>query len=341
MQNLRKILLPFSLLYGAIVWLRNKFFDWNWISSKAYGFPVICVGNLSVGGTGKSPMIEYLIRLLKDDYQIATLSRGYKRKTSGFYLLTGNEDAVETGDEPLQFKTKFSEITVAVDENRQRGIGELQKLEVEPEIVLLDDAFQHRKVEPGFSILLTAYNALYINDWILPAGNLREPRGGAERADIIVVTKTPKDISVKEMNQIESKLSLNPGQSVFFSFIAYADEISNGEKQIALDSLPKDFALVTGIANPNPLVEFLHGKSLNFEHLKFPDHHNFSSKELQEIDKHDFILTTEKDFMRLKSFIRIEKLFYLPIKPDFVKERKVFNKEVLDWVRNHDKKSQT
>lgn len=334
MQNLRKLLLPFSLLYGAIVWLRNKFFDWNWISHKSYDFPIICVGNLSVGGTGKSPMIEYLIRLLKDDFKVATLSRGYKRKTSGFYLVNGNEDAVATGDEPLQFKTKFPEITVAVDENRQRGIGELQKLKTSPEVILLDDAFQHRKVRPGFSILLTAYDSLYINDWILPAGNLREPRSGAKRADIIVVTKTPKDLSSKEMLQIKNKLSLKSHQTVYFSFIAYADYLSSGQKQIVLNSLPDDFVLVTGIANPKPLVQFLKERSLKFDHLRFPDHHNFTSNELAEIDNHDFILTTEKDFMRLKTFIATEKLFYLPIQPDFVKEKGTFDKEILDWVEN-------
>ncbi len=336
MQKLRKILFPFSLLYGGIVWLRNKFFDWEWISSKAYEFPVICVGNLSVGGTGKSPMIEYLIRLLKEDYRIATLSRGYKRKTKGFYLLKGEEEAIQTGDEPLQFKNKFPNIEVAVDENRQNGIFQLRKLQPKPEIILLDDAFQHRKVKPGFSILLTAYDSIYAKDLMLPAGNLREPKVGAKRANIIVVTKCPESLTVEKQQSIKTKLKLKTHQNIYFSFINYAEEITNEKNKLKLEDLQqKEFTLVTGIAKPKPLVEFLKKKELNFIHHNFPDHHNFSEKEIIALQKEDFILTTEKDFMRLKNVISSEKLYYLPIKQDFLNHKTRFDKEVLQWVNSN------
>src|SRR5699024_7013116 len=334
MQKIRKILFPFSWLYGGIVWLRNKFFDWNWVSSKAYDFPVICVGNLSVGGTGKSPMIEYLIRLLKDKYSTATLSRGYKRKTKGFYLVNKNDEAINTGDEPLQFKNKFSNIEVAVDENRQNGISQLRKLPSPPEIILLDDAFQHRKVKPGFSILLSSYDAIYSKDLMLPAGNLREPKSGAKRADIVVITKCPENISLKKQEKITKQLKLKPHQSVYFSYIKYADKITNEKEELDFENL-KNFTLITGIAKPQPLVNFLKEKDLNFSHLNFPDHHNFSAKEIKELNKLDFILTTEKDFMRLKHVISLEKLFYLPIQQDFIKNKENFDNEILDWVKSN------
>ena len=334
MQKIRKILFPFSWLYGGIVWLRNKFFDWNWVSSKSYDFPVICVGNLSVGGTGKSPMIEYLIRLLKDKYSTATLSRGYKRKTKGFYLVNKNDEAINTGDEPLQFKNKFSNIEVAVDENRQNGISQLRKLPSPPEIILLDDAFQHRKVKPGFSILLSSYDAIYSKDLMLPAGNLREPKSGAKRADIVVITKCPENISLKKQEKITKQLKLKPHQSVYFSYIKYADKITNEKEELDFENL-KNFTLVTGIAKPQPLVNFLKEKDLNFSHLNFPDHHNFSAKEIKELNKLDFILTTEKDFMRLKHVISLEKLFYLPIQQDFIKNKENFDNEILDWVKSN------
>jgi len=334
MQKIRKILFPFSWLYGGIVWLRNKFFDWNWVSSKSYDFPVICVGNLSVGGTGKSPMIEYLIRLLKDKYSTATLSRGYKRKTKGFYLVNKNDEAINTGDEPLQFKNKFSNIEVAVDENRQNGISQLRKLPSPPEIILLDDAFQHRKVKPGFSILLSSYDAIYSKDLMLPAGNLREPKSGAKRADIVVITKCPENISLKKQEKITKQLKLKPHQSVYFSYIKYADKITNEKEELDFENL-KNFTLITGIAKPQPLVIFLKEKDLNFSHLNFPDHHNFSAKEIKELNKLDFILTTEKDFMRLKHVISLEKLFYLPIQQDFIKNKENFDNEILDWVKSN------
>lgn len=331
LENIRKLLLPFAWLYGSIVWLRNKFFDWGWFSSKCYDFPVICVGNLSVGGTGKSPMVEYLIHLLKDNYSVATLSRGYKRETTGYYLLTGMETAKEVGDEPLQFKTKFPDIRVAVDGDRRHGIEQLRKKEPQSEIIILDDAFQHRKVRSGLSILLTSYDAIYKTDRMLPAGNLREPKSGARRAQIVVISKCPPDISKQEQSRLKKKLNLNPNQSLFFSTIAYADHVINDEKKMALKSL-KNFCLVTGIAKPKPLVNYLKAKNLNFKHKCFPDHHNFTAQEITLLKKEEFLLTTEKDFMRLKAEISSEKLFYLPINQKFISDKKGFSQRIIRFI---------
>lgn len=335
MQNIRKIFLPFSWLYAAIVWLRNKFFDWGWFSSKQYDFPVICVGNISVGGTGKSPMIEYLVTLLKEHYQIATLSRGYKRQTKGFYRLKGGESVTETGDEPLQFKTKFPEIAVAVDENRQHGIMRLRQLHPQPEVILLDDAFQHRKVTPGLSIVLTTYNTLYTSDKMLPAGNLREPQSGAQRANIIVVSKCPENIAPQEQREIRVSLQLHPHQQLFFSFIRYAEFLTNGKETCTLKQLPANFCLVTGIAKPTPLVHYLKKKGLSFQHRRFPDHYNFTESNIQNLRQKDFIVSTEKDFMRLKPHLPSKKLFYLPIQQEFISNSQEFTSTILNFIKTH------
>lgn len=331
MQNIRKILFPFSWLYGSIVWLRNKFFDWGLIASKSYDFPIICVGNISTGGTGKSPMIEYLISFLKEDYRLATLSRGYKRATSGYHLLGPSENATMVGDEPLQFKNKFPEIRVAVDENRQHGIASLRNCDPPPQIILLDDAFQHRKVKPGFSLLLTAYNALYPDDRILPSGDLREPKAGAKRANAIVVTKCPADLSQSKKREIVKKLSPDAGQPIFFSTIRYAPYASNGKSRIDLLDLPK-FTLVTGIAKPSFLIAHLKKIGLDFETLCYPDHHRFNSSEIVSLSKKEFLLTTEKDFMRLKGKLPKEKLFYLPINIGFLEKEKEFQNQIIQFL---------
>ncbi len=331
MQILRKLLFPFSILYGIIVWFRNKFFDWGILTSASYDFPVITVGNLSMGGTGKSPMIEYLIGLLHNNYPIATLSRGYKRKTKGFLLLNVASDAKDVGDEPLQFKNKFPEVLVAVDEDRQNGIKNLRALEQPPKIILLDDAFQHRKVTAGFSILLTAYGDLYSKDMILPAGNLRETASGAHRAQVIIVTKCHLDISKEEKRKIKASLAIKSHQKLFFTGIHYENYFTNGVQQIPLQ-LMENFSLVTGIAKPQPLVKHLRDNRLDFKHFAYPDHHLFTEKELQELRSLSLIVTTEKDFMRLKEHLPHEKLFYLPIKTVFLEDQEIFDKEVMSFV---------
>ncbi len=327
----RKILLPFSLLYGLITWLRNRLYDAGVFKSKSYEIPIICVGNLNTGGTGKSPMIEYLLNFLGKNYRVASLSRGYKRKTSGYYLLKGSETATEVGDEPLQFKSKYPEALVAVDANRQRGIENL--LNEDPEVILLDDAFQHRKVKAGLNILLTAYNKIYTKDFMLPTGNLREPKGGAERAKIIIVTKCPPNLSLPEREKIRRRLQLRNYQHLYFSYINYADEIISESEKLALESWKEmEFCLVTGIANPKPLVEFLKAKGLRFEHHDFPDHHNFSQKEIGELKKKTRILTTEKDYMRLKNSLGTTPLFYLPIQTAFLENEEDFRRRISGFV---------
>ncbi|AXG70007.1 tetraacyldisaccharide 4'-kinase [Kordia sp. SMS9] len=321
MRRLRLLLFPFSVLYGAIVFVRNWLFDKGYLKSTSYSFPVICVGNLSVGGTGKSPMIEYLIRLLKDEYKVATLSRGYKRKTTGFLLADEHTTASDIGDEPLQFYHKFkNDIQVAVEAKRTVGIETLRNLSISLEVILLDDAFQHRKVNAGFNILLTPFYDLYANDFMLPAGNLREPISGAKRADVIIVTKCPTEVSAAERTRIVKKLRPKAQQKVFFTTIAYSESIYSESEELLLSSLKaSEFVLITGIANPKPLLQHLNDQQLQYTHLEYADHYHFSESDIQTIkqkvgDKR--MLTTEKDFMRLKG--RLDKLYYLPIEVAFL-----------------------
>lgn len=332
MKILRYILFPVVPIYYLVTWLRNKLYDLEIKKSKSYNSPVICVGNLSVGGTGKTPMIEYLIRLLKDEYQVATLSRGYKRNSKGFQL--GNKDATaeSLGDEPFQFYNKFgNDIKVAVDKNRQHGINSLSNLDNPPKVILLDDAFQHRKVKAGFNILLTTYSHPYYDDSVLPTGNLREPRNGVKRANVIVVTKCPKGLTESEKEAIIKRINPNKNQSIFFSYIEYSNTLVSVNEKIEIKDL-SNFTLVTGIANSKPLVDYLKGENLRFQHLNFKDHHEFSQKEIEVFKTKELILTTEKDFMRLKNYVTLKhKLFYIPINVVINKEAK-FNKIMKRFV---------
>ncbi|WP_372937034.1 tetraacyldisaccharide 4'-kinase [Seonamhaeicola sp.] len=333
MKIIRYIFFPIVPIYYMVTSLRNKLYDRGIKKSVSYTFPVICVGNLSVGGTGKTPMIEYLINLLKNDYKIATLSRGYKRKTDGFQLADKSANADTIGDEPYQFYYKFKDdILVAVDADRNNGIKNLISSKVAPEIILLDDAFQHRKVKAGFNILLTTYKNPYFNDFVLPTGNLREPRIGAERANIIVVTKCPDNLSETEKHNVLKKIKPKKHQQVFFSSISYSDKVFSESNTIELSSL-KQFTLLTGIANANPLVNYLKNIGLNFKHLNFSDHHNFTQNEVEDLTKEALIITTEKDFMRLKEYPSLQnKVYYLPIKTT-IENEEVFNNLVKDFVK--------
>ncbi|SFD16238.1 tetraacyldisaccharide 4'-kinase [Algibacter pectinivorans] len=312
MNIIRKLLFPIVPIYFLVTWLRNKLYDFGIKKSKSYDLPIICVGNLSAGGTGKTPMIEYLIRLLKDDYKVATLSRGYKRKTEGFQLANKEATADTIGDEPFQFYTKYKgSVLVAVDANRQHGIEMLQN--DKPDVILLDDAYQHRKVSAGFKILLTTYANPFFKDIVLPTGNLREPRRGMLRADVIVVTKCPKGLSASEKSNIIKRINPKTHQDVFFSSIDYAEFVIAANKTEVIESLGH-FTLVTGIANAKPLVNYLNEKNLNFEHLNFKDHYNFTLNDIENLAQKELIVTTEKDYMRLKQYDSLkEKLFYLPI----------------------------
>lgn len=331
MKLVRKILFPVVPVYYMVTWVRNRFFDWGVLDAKSYDLPVICVGNLSVGGTGKTPMIEYLIRLLQDNYRVATLSRGYKRSTEGFVMADATATAKTIGDEPYQFYAKFSDaITVAVDSNRQRGIAALIETQ-HPEVILLDDAFQHRKVKAGFNILLTTYNNLYSKDMLLPTGDLRESRAGADRAQLIVVTKCPETLSENEKATIVKQLGPKPNQEVFFSHIAYDDSLYSKSGNKPLEALIDErFTLVTGIANADPLVAYLKEKGCDFEHLNFPDHHEFKPEECATIDAKPLVITTEKDYMRLKGQIQTE-LYYLPIR-SVIDRAAVFNAKIQSFV---------
>lgn len=336
MNILRKILFPFAILYGFITSFRNFLFDKGILKSYSFDLPIIAVGNLSVGGTGKTPQIEYLIRLLSPTNKIATLSRGYKRKSEGFILADATSNAEVLGDEPFQFYQKFPNILVAVDANRKNGIEQLIQIS-KPDIILLDDAFQHRKVKAGFYILLTAYNDLYVDDFILPTGNLRESRSGAERADIVVVTKCPENLSEKEKNVIERKLQLESRQKLFFTSIAYDEFIFSEEKQLLVSEIKNsEKLLLAGIAKPEPFFDYL--KNENDTILTYPDHHHFSEKDILEIKekaKGKIIITTEKDFVRLKGILPAEQLFYLPIKSEFLQNQEVFDQTILSYVENN------
>ncbi|MCB7481105.1 tetraacyldisaccharide 4'-kinase [Christiangramia sediminis] len=335
MPNLRKLLYPFSVLYHTITGTRNILYDQNILQSRSYDLPVICVGNLNTGGTGKSPMIEYLLSILTEDYKTATLSRGYKRESKGFRLVELQDSAILTGDEPLQFKNKYPQSIVAVDANRREGIAKL--LKYSPDVVLLDDAFQHRKVEAGFNILLTAYGDLYVNDLLLPGGNLRESASGAGRADVIVVTKCPEDLSETEMEKIEKQLKPLSHQKVFFTAISYSEKVFSEERSLEFGNIKtEDFMLVTGIANPEPLLKYIQEKGLDLKHLQFPDHHNFTEKELKKLQDLPRILTTEKDYMRLKGRISTDKLFYLPIQVNFLRNREDFNSKIFSFIKKNE-----
>lgn len=336
MNFLRKILFPFAVLYGFITSIRNFLFDYGILKSYSFPIPVIAVGNLSVGGTGKTPQIEYLIRLLSNKYKIATLSRGYKRKSEGFILANATSNAEILGDEPFQFYKKFPNIQVAVDANRKNGIEQLLSQSNKPDVILLDDAFQHRKVKAGFYILLNAYNDLFINDFMLPTGNLRESRSGAKRADMIIVTKCPRDISELAQNKIKKTLLReNEKQAeVFFTFIDYDDKIYSNNKTLNVNEVKTvDKLLLAGIAKPESFFAYL--QSENDECLMYPDHHHFSEKEIVEIKekaKNKIIITTEKDFVRLNEKLPNDSLFYLPIKSSFVNNSTDFDKQIINYV---------
>nr|WP_315223023.1 tetraacyldisaccharide 4'-kinase [uncultured Flavobacterium sp.] len=337
MNLLRKILFPFAILYGCITSFRNFLFDKGVLKSTSFDFPVIAVGNLSVGGTGKTPQIEYLIRLLSKQYKIATLSRGYKRQSKGFVLANASSNALILGDEPFQFYQKFPNIQVAVDADRTNGITQLISQQEKPQIILLDDAYQHRKVKAGFYILLTSYGELYADDFMLPTGNLRESRSGANRANIIVVTKCPKDLPDEIQNDIRKKLRINSSQQLYFTGIDYDDFIGDQEKKIAVSDIKKEpKLLLAGIAKPKPFFDYL--KNKNDECLTFPDHHHFSEADIESIlikAQGKKIVTTEKDYVRLKDSKLAPQLYYLPIKSHFLGNKQNFDATVLEYVKRN------
>ena len=340
MKYVRFLLFPFAILYDLVTSIRNFLFQKGIFESTSFSIPVFVVGNISVGGTGKTPQIEYLIRLLKDNYRVAVLSRGYKRKTKGFLLLNEEHKVDEVGDEPLQYYNKFNNINVAVDANRVEGIRSLIEKK-SPDIILLDDAFQHRKIKGSFYILLTKYDDLFTNDFLLPTGNLRESRVGAHRTNVIVVTKCPAKLSETVKERIKQKFNKYK-KEVFFSTISYADKIS-GFNDYPINELKGfEVLLITGIANPSPLLSFLEDKSIKFTHLEYSDHHNFSLGEIEAIKRKfndiesnkKIILTTEKDYTRLR--FSLNEISFLEMKTTFLdNENTMFNKIIESHIQQN------
>ncbi len=350
MQALRFILIPLSWLYGCITFIRNKFYDWGIFKAHEFSSSVICVGNLSAGGTGKTPMVEYLIELLQKNYVIGTLSRGYKRKTRGFCIADANSTAQDIGDEPCQYKQKFPDLHVAVDAKRKRGIELLHQNFNNLDIILLDDAFQHRSVKAGLSIVLSDYSKLFFDDHMLPFGTLREYASGMKRADIVIITKTPLNLTPIDKRIILKKIKPLDYQQVYFSFIRYG-EIQSVKEETVLPKNKKSMSvmMLCGIANPSPLREHLENEYNEVVQQIYPDHYDFNPEDLKEISKlfdqisnpSKLLITTEKDWMRLQKnelqeWVKKLPLFYVPIKTDFNEiEKGEFNAQIINYVRTN------
>ena len=349
-------LLPLSWIYGSIVRFRNWLFDIGVKKSKSFALPVISVGNITVGGSGKTPHVEYLVRLLQDKVKIAVLSRGYKRKSRGYVLAEEDTEMKEIGDEPFQMHQKFPGIYVAVDAKRVRGIQHLQDDEEtkDVEVILLDDAFQHRYVKPGINILLVDYHRLIIYDKILPAGRLREPLSGKNRADIVIVTKCPKDLKPMEFRVLTKAMNLYPFQKLYFTCINYDKPIGIfNEQQLDLESLKdKNVMLLTGIASPKQMEHDLTPMVKTHTSVSFGDHHHFKSKDIDRINEifesmpePRLIITTEKDAVRLRDSeglyeIVKDNLYALPIKVSFMQDQEEnFNEKIISYVRKNSRNS--
>jgi tetraacyldisaccharide 4'-kinase len=357
MGSERNILLyPLSLIYGAITGIRNFMYNTGILPHHEFKFPVICVGNITVGGTGKTPHTEYLAGLLSKEFRVATLSRGYMRKSTGFRIASPGDSVNEIGDEPMQIHLKFPGITVAVDRDRVNGVNSILKEKPETEVIILDDGFQHRSITPGFTILLTDYNRLMINDYVLPYGRLRENVGNMYRADIILITKSPENISPIQRRIIVKEINKAPYQNLYFTSVDYSDPVSvytdSLEKKLTLNEINKGKAgmvLLTGIANPLPLKEYLSKYFKEITHLAFPDHHKFSEKDIARLatafynlsSQEKFIITTEKDAVRLREFTNIAELirsstYCIPLGIKFLNEDKdEFDNLIIEYVRKN------
>jgi tetraacyldisaccharide 4'-kinase len=345
-KYLRLLLLPFSYLYGLAVMVRNWLYNAGMFSSHEFKLRVISVGNLDVGGAGKSPMTEYLVRMLKGEHKLATLSRGYGRMTKGYIEATIGSTDVEIGDEPAQFKQKFPDVMVAVCESRVDGI---EKLKTAHDVVIMDDAYQHRAVKPGLSILLFDFSRVNEPRFLLPAGNLREPYSGYKRANVIVVTKCPPTLNEAGMEQVKQRIKPKAYQQLFFTAISYgALQDMNGNKVSTVVDKDTEVFLLTGIANPVPLVNHLNNSAKTVIHHNYPDHHRFSLKNIAKLaDEFEacaaqkkLVITTEKDAQRLREQALlpiVEKLNILvsPITVNFLAGQQQFDEIVKDYVRKY------
>ena len=356
--KINKALLPLSWLYGVGVGFRNMLFEMGILKSRSFSVPVISVGNITVGGTGKTPHVEYLIRLLKDNYKVAVLSRGYKRKSHGFLQADENATVRDIGDEPFQMKTKFPDITIAVDNKRTRGITKLTSgdQDSQPDVILLDDAFQHRYVKPGINIMLVDYHRLIIYDKLLPSGRLREPVKSKDRADIVIITKCPTDMKPMEYRVITKAMSLYPYQQLFFSTHEYEPlrpAFQNNKANRNIQSLQNHHVLLlSGIASPEQMLIDLQERAGQITPLSFSDHHNFSKKDIMQINEvfaglpsPKVIITTEKDETRLLNTEGLSdevkrSLYVLPVRIRFMLDQEeTFNKNIISYVRKNSRNS--
>jgi len=347
LKSFRILLFPLAIIYWLIILIRNKLYDKKIIDSASFGLPLICVGNLSVGGTGKSPMVELLVRNLKDEFKVATLSRGYKRKTKGYALANEHSSALEIGDEPMQFKLKFPNVPVAVGEERLDAISQLLHDKPDTQCIILDDAFQHRSIKAGLNILLTDHNNLFTRDFYLPTGDLRDLKSSYKRAEIIVVTKCDPNMDEGERIEITNEIRPLPHQHVFFTANIYGELYHIMSKERITRSLTgTEVLLVTGIASPQPLKELLSDHAETFYMLHYPDHHIFTiddwkdiKKRFDKIDaKEKIILTTEKDAVRLAKFgeqLKDVPLYVIPLEHHFLfNEREKFLSLVKSFIND-------
>lgn len=344
--TVRMLLFPFSFLYYAGIWFRNRLYDAKILKSSSFNLPIICVGNLSVGGTGKSPMVEYLVRLLKEQFAVATLSRGYKRKTKGYALANENSTALDVGDEPMLFHIRFPDVAVTVGEQRLEAIPQLLHDRPQTNVIILDDAFQHRAVVAGLNILLVDCNNLFTRDWYLPTGDLRDEKKSYHRAHLIVITKCRADMTIEEKEEITAEIAPLANQHLFFSTIRYGIPYHIVSKEQSSLSKEVEVLLVTGIANPDPLKRFLEENSARYHQLSYNDHQIFTIDDLKDIIKKfdnieadpKIILTTEKDAVRLTKFENVLKdlpLYVIPIQHEFLFHAAgQFNKLVQGFIHN-------
>jgi len=327
-----------------VIIIRNFLYNKKIFHEASFNLPIICVGNLAMGGTGKSPMVEYLIDSLNSNYEAATLSRGYKRKTKGYVLANESTNALEIGDEPMQFHTKFPNVAVAVGEERIVAIPQLLHDKPGTQVIILDDAFQHRAIKAGLNILLTVYNDLFTDDFFFPTGDLRDQKTSAKRADIIVVTKCSANLDASEKEKIEKELKLSETQHLFFTTLEYDIPyhiITKNKKPL---SSGEEILLVYGIANPQPLKDYIADNTEAYEEINYTDHHIFSTEDIKDISKkfekiqsaNKFILTTEKDAVRLLKFkeqLAGMPLYVLPVKSKFLfNEEDAFNQLIIDFI---------
>lgn len=355
-RNKNILLYPVSLIYGLITGFRNLLYDYGIIPSREFRFPVICVGNITVGGTGKTPHTEYLVELLRKSFKVATLSRGYKRKTKDFRIASSSALVREIGDEPIQIFRNFPDVIVTVDRNRVNGVKRIMKEYPEAEVIILDDGFQHRKLKPGFSILLSDFERPFIRDHMMPYGNLRENKANMRRADIILITKSPEDLSAIQRRLIVKEINKSAKQNLYFTSVCYKAPLAvfenhNVNSRSDISEGPGcGIVLITGIANPKPLKEHLQKSYQEITHLTYSDHHSFNENDLLNISSAfinlkspvRYLFTTEKDAVRLREFTNIAEpvrsaFYYIPIGIQFLNEDKEeFDNLVIDYVRkNH------